>query len=86
MGGMHGNGGGMCGRGACMPRFVHARWWVCQGVCMAGGMHGREACMVGGVHGRVGACMAGGMHGRRYGHCSVRYASYWNAFFKINSV
>ena len=29
-----------------------------------------------------GACMAGGggVHGRRDGHCSGRYASYWNAF------
>ena len=24
--------------------------------------------------------MAGGMRGRRDGHCSGRYASYWNAF------
>ena len=57
---------------------------ICGGLCAwqggihGGGMHGR------GVHGR-GTCMAvgcvtGGMHGRRDGHCSGRYASYWNAF------
>ena len=58
------------------------------GVCMA------WACMVGDVHSREepawrglrGVCVAGsvygkgGMHGRRNGHCSGRYASYWNAF------
>ena len=31
-----------------------------------------EVCMVGGM---------GGVHSRRGGHCSGRYASYWNAFF-----
>ena len=56
-----------------------------------GGMCGEE----GGMYGKEGACMAkedvhgegghawqrvGGMHGRRHGHCSRRYASYWNAF------
>ena len=48
---------------------AHA-WW--EGACMAGGQHGwqGEVCMVGG----------GGMRGRRDGHCSGRYASYWNAF------
>ena len=35
--------------------------------------------MAGGMHGG-GACMVGGMHCRRHGHCSGRYASYWNAF------
>ena len=43
---------------------VHGRGHVWQGVCMAGGMHGRGVCM----------------RGRRDGHCSGRYASYWNAF------
>ena len=34
------------------------------------------------VRGRKGACVAGGggVRGRRDGHCSGRYASYWNAF------
>ena len=51
------------------------------------------ACVVkegGGVWWRGGACMAkgvymvkGGMHSRRDGHCSGRYASYWNAFLLI---
>ena len=40
---------------------------------MAGGMCSKAVCV-------AGACMAGGMHGRRDGHCSGRYASYWNAF------
>ena len=76
-GGMHGKGV-MCGRG---------HTWG--GMC-GGGMHGK-----GDMHGRghawqghewQGLCMAGGMHGgegrhgRRDGHCSGRYASYWNAF------
>ena len=30
--------------------------------------------------------MAGGMHGIRDGHCSGRYASYWNAFLFIIKV
>ena len=51
-----------------------------QGACMVegawqGGVYGRWACMVGGVHGK-----GGGVRGRRDGHCSGRYASYWNAF------
>ena len=50
-----------------------------------------EHAWQGGVHGgghawQEGACIAegyawwGGMHGRTDGHCSVRYASQWNAF------
>ena len=68
----------------CVKNSVHR-----EVVCMAGGMHGggaciaggcgRGACMSRGMCGR-GACMAGGMPGRRGGHCSGRYASYWNAF------
>ena len=73
--------GGMCGRGH-----------VWQGACVAGGMCGMGACVAGGMCGRghvwqgawqgvwQRACMVGGMHGRRDGHCSGRYASYWNAF------
>ena len=37
------------------PRGAGGRAW--QGVCVAGGMHGRGACMAG------GACVVGGMHG-----------------------
>ena len=51
-----------------------ARGHTCPGACVAGGV-----CMAGGMHGRV-VCMAEGVHGRRDGHCSGRYASYWNAF------
>ena len=74
-GDMHGRKGmhskGVHGRGACV--YVHG-----------GGMCGRGACMVG-EHVWQGACVAGGMHGRRDGHCSGRYASYWNAFsFSLN--
>ena len=59
------------------------------GAYMAGGVCGRRPCVAGGMHGRGhmwwGACMAGwhvgqGMCGRRDGHCSRRYASYWNEF------
>ena len=48
------------------------RAWREEGVHVrGGGMHGREACMaVGGE----------GVRDRRDGHCSGRYASYWNAF------
>ena len=49
VGGMHGGGGGMHDRGACMH---------------GSGMPGRGPCMVEGMHGRgcawLGACMAGG--------------------------
>ena len=56
---------------------------------MAGGVCGRGGGNMhdgGGMHGK-GACMAGGgMRGRRDGHCSGRYASYWNAFlFQLTS-
>ena len=43
---------------------------------MAGG-----ACVAGGVCvSREGVRGNRGVHGRRDGHCSERYASYWNAF------
>ena len=54
------------------------------GACMSkGGMRGK-----GDMYGKGGMCVAKegvcmvkeGMHGRRDGHCSGRYASYWNAF------
>ena len=89
-----GEGGGVCGMGACVAGGMcgrgdmhggHAR----QGVCMAGGMCGRGACMargacmVGRVCGR-GACMpVYGTHAPPYYEIqsmSRRYASYWNAF------
>ena len=57
------------------PWGVHGRggmpgrgWYMWQGACVAGN------------HAWQRTCMAGGMRGRRDGHCSRRYASYWNAF------
>ena len=48
--------GGMCvGGGACVAHDTGGHAW--QGVCMAGGMHGRGVCMA------RGASMVGGMHG-----------------------
>ena len=44
-----------------------------------GGCAWRGACVVVGMHGS-GVCVVGGMRGRGDGHCSGRYASYWNAF------
>ena len=46
-------------------------WWghAWQGVCMAGGMHGRRI-----------VCGKGVCVDRRDGYCSGQYASYWNAF------
>ena len=66
--------GCMSDEGPCIVKVC-----IVKGVCMAGGMHGGGIHGKGGVHGR-GACVVGGMHGRRDGHCSGRYASYWNAF------
>ena len=72
----------MCGRGgACVAEGVmrgrgHSRGaW--QGVCMAGGVHGRGCAWQGGMCGR--GCMAGGVHGRGHAchaHSPVRYYSY----------
>ena len=47
-----------------------------RGACMAKGAYMvKGACVVkGGMHGW------GAMHGRKDGHCSRRYASYWNVF------
>ena len=66
----------------------HRRAWqggacVAGGVCMAGGVCVAEggSCVAGGYAWQEGGAMhGGGMHGRRNGHCSGRYASYWNAF------
>ena len=55
---------------------------------MAGGVHGRGCAWQGDMCGR-GACMAEGhvwqrgMRGRTDGHCSGRYASYWNVFLLL---
>ena len=40
-------------------------------------------CMVVGVRGRGCAWQGSCMRGRRDGHCSERYASYWNDFLLI---
>ena len=56
----------MCDRGHAWQGDVR------QGMC-TGDMHGGDAW-------QEGVCMVGGMRGRRDGHCSGRYASYWNAF------
>ena len=67
---------------------VHKR-----GACMAGGMHGgggwqracmAGACMMGCMHGRGYEWQGGGVRGRTDGHCSGRYASYWNAFLSVS--
>ena len=67
--------GGMCGRW----QGVHGKGGYMHGVggacVVVGGMHGREEACVAGGH-----AWQGGMHGKRDGHCSRRYASYWNAF------
>ena len=65
----HARQGGMCGLG-CAACMVGA---CVAGVYMAGG------------HAWQGACLAGGVRGRRNGHCSGRYASYYNAFLLILS-
>ena len=53
-------------------------------------MHGRGCAWQEGVHGREvhgrGRAWQGGVHGIRDGHCSGRYASYWNAFLFIIKV
>ena len=44
------------------------------------GMHGKEGMCGKGVCRAGGMCGKEGMRGRRDGHCSGRYAFYWNAF------
>ena len=53
-----------------------------RGVCMAGGMHVWQGCVHGMGHAWQGGVRGkgGGMRGRRDGHCSGRYAYYWNTF------
>ena len=60
--------GGVFVAGACVVEACMA------GACVVGGHVWQGVCVVGSVCGR------GGMRGRRDGHCSGRYASYWNAF------
>ena len=52
---------------------------------LVGGMHDRGACVAGGGHVWLGggACVAGDMRSKRDGHCSGRYASYWNALLLL---
>ena len=84
-GGMHGRGD-MHGRGYVwhaggMQSGVHA--WQ-RGACIAKWGHAWRRGMCCRGHAWWGACMAGGsVRGRRDGHCSRRYASYWNAFMLI---
>ena len=80
----------MHGWGACVSRGVHAlREGVCTArghVCPGGACMLGEACMSG------GSCMTRGMHAQGAdtlphpgdGHCSRRYASYWNAFLLLS--
>ena len=54
---------------------------MCLHLCVSHSVHG------GGRAWRSGVCMAGGgLRGRRDGHCSGRYASYWNAFLLFSNV
>ena len=67
---MHGKGG-MCGKGGMHDGRGCGRGHFCGMAGCDGG--GEGACVV-----RVGHAWQG--WGRRDGHCSGRYASYWNAF------
>ena len=74
------------------PTMTTAR--VCQEFCPVEYMRGMGCAWHGAVHSRGCAWLGGnawhrgmhgggcvwGVHGRRDGHCSGRYASYWNAF------
>ena len=74
-GGIPGEGGGMCGRGACMAGGL-----CMAGVCMAGACMVRGACMVGGAW--EGLAWHTSPPSRYYEVRSMSrwYASYWNAF------
>ena len=69
--------GGMYGKG-------HA-WQRGEGV-QGRGMHGRWGMCVRGMHDRGHAWQEVYMCGRRDGHCSRRYASYWNAFLFLKKI
>ena len=72
--------GDMHGKGqVCVAKLdMHDRGHAWQGACVAGGMYGKWG------HASQGMCVVvWSMHGRRDGHCSGRYASYWNAFLFI---
>ena len=80
---VHGGGGHVWQRGACMVKgacMANGGYAWQRGVCVAKGtcVAGGHAWQ-GGMHGK-GCAWQGGMRGRRHGHCSGRYASYWNAF------
>ena len=92
-GGVHGRecvwqGGGVHGTKVCMVKGgMNDEGSVCvaKGACVAkeGACIVKGPCVAGACV--AGACMAEGMRGRRDGHCSGRYASYWNAFlFSFN--
>ena len=86
-------GGACVAWGACV---AGGHWWQegsngegghvwQEHVYMTGGMHGRGHAWQGGMHGRGcawqgGHVWQGSICGRRHGHCTGRYASYWNAF------
>ena len=75
-----GTDGYCCGRYASYWNafLFHKRLSFCSQV---GGMHARGACVPRGWgHAYLGGYVAGGVRGMRDGHCSGRYASYWNAF------
>ena len=78
--------GGMHGKGVCMQGHAWQKRWPLQQTVQ----HGRGVWQGWGMHGRgcvVGACMVGfggGVPSRRDGHCSVQYASYWNAFLFVS--
>ena len=59
---------------SCFTSVCHSvhRWGEC--------MPGRACVPRGWGHAYLGGGVAGGVRGRRDGHCSGRYASYWNAF------
>ena len=72
LGGMHGRGGGMCGRGCVWQGECMVGVCMVRGVC-GRGMHGRgyvagrcawQRGICGRGHAWQGACMAGGVHGR----------------------
>ena len=53
------------------PQYMGRAWL---GACIAGGDVWQRGCV------------ARGMRGKRDGHCSGRYASYWNAFLFVTEL
>ena len=75
---------GVCAwEGLCVVGGVHGRGYAWQEGCVqwggGRGMYGGGMCGKGCMVGEVG----GGVRGRRDGHCSGRYASYWNSFLLV---